>query len=64
MQAKLVSNIFVVIILNTNTELMSGAELMSGVKSRKWLHQKPTNQSYRLKLPRATSGAVQVKTDF
>ena len=43
---------------------MSGAELMSGVKSRKWLHQKPTNQSYRPKLPRATSGAVQVKTDF
>ena len=23
---------------------MSGAELMSGAKSRKWVHQKPTNQ--------------------
>ena len=31
-------------ILNTSTELMSGVELMSGAKSRKWLHQKPTNQ--------------------
>ena len=25
-------------------ELMSGAELMNGTKSRKWVHQKPTNQ--------------------
>ena len=23
---------------------MSGAEIMSGAKSRKWVHQKPTNQ--------------------
>ena len=32
------------IILNTSTELMSAVELMSGAKSRKWVHQKPTNQ--------------------
>ena len=31
-------------ILNTSTELMSAVELMSGAKSRKWVHQKPTNQ--------------------
>ena len=31
--------------LNSITELMSGAEIMSGAKSRKWLHQKPTNQA-------------------
>ena len=31
-------------ILNTSTELMSAVELMSGSKSRKWVHQKPTNQ--------------------
>ena len=23
---------------------MSGAEIMSGAESRKWVHQKPTNQ--------------------
>ena len=33
------------IILNTSTELMSGVELMSGAKSRKWMHQKETNQT-------------------
>ena len=27
-----------------SAELMSGAELMNGTKSRKWVHQKPTNQ--------------------
>ena len=32
------------ITLNTITELMSDAEIMSGAKSRKWVHQKPTNQ--------------------
>ena len=32
-------------ILNTSTELMSAVELMSGAKSRKWVHQKPTNQN-------------------
>ena len=32
------------IILNTSTELMSGVELMSGAKSRRWVQQKPTNQ--------------------
>ena len=31
-------------ILNTSTELMSAVELMSGAKSRKCVHQKPTNQ--------------------
>ena len=31
-------------LLNTITELMSAVELMSGAKSRKWVHQKPTNQ--------------------
>ena len=31
-------------ILNTSTELMSAVELMSGAKSRKWVHHKPTNQ--------------------
>ena len=32
-------------ILNTSTDnLMSAVELMSGAKSRKWVHQKPTNQ--------------------
>ena len=31
-------------ILNTSTELMSAVELMSGAESRKWVHQKPTNQ--------------------
>ena len=35
---------YLVCILNTSTELMSAVELMSGVKSRKWVHQKPTNQ--------------------
>ena len=35
------------IILITSTELMSGVELMSGAKSRKWVHQKePTNQKW------------------
>ena len=24
---------------------MSGAEIMSGAKSQKWVHQKPTNQN-------------------
>ena len=39
-------------ILNTSTELMSAVELMSGAKSRKWVHQKPTNQptNYRVNL--------------
>ena len=32
------------IIINTSTKLMSGVEIMSGVQSRKWVHQKPTNQ--------------------
>ena len=36
------------IIINTSTKLMSGVELMSGVKSRKWVHQKPTNQPTNL----------------
>ena len=27
-----------------SAELMSGAELMNGTKSRKWVHQKPTNK--------------------
>ena len=31
-------------ILNASTDLMSAVELMSGAKSRKWVHQKPTNQ--------------------
>ena len=35
-------------ILNTSTELMSGVELMSGAKSQKWVHQKPTNQPTNL----------------
>ena len=34
------------IILNTSTELMSGVELMSGAKSRRWVQQKPTNQQH------------------
>ena len=32
-----------IVMLNTSTELMSAAELMSDAKSRKWVHQ-PTNQ--------------------
>ena len=40
----LLHSILNTIIVLHSTELMSGAELMIGAKSRKRVHQKPTNQ--------------------